>query len=165
MNNSSLLPNQIFSDHWETPVIGSESLWLLRQIYTSNNNYFFFDKGTAGPPRQIYVLTIRGGDTFKISEEGESANRIHELLKNTPPHHINWPKTFKVWNSPLAIEVCRGLAIPEEKYDQMEKFQYIVLTQGETIEFVTFDPPMWEMHQNILLDDLVIQYLRKDSLE
>ena len=65
----------------------------------------------------------------------------------------------------MAIEVCRGLAIPKEEYGQMEKYQYIVLAQNETIEFVTFDPPRWEMHQNILLDDLVIQYLRKDSLD
>lgn len=146
-------------------MIESENLWLYRQLFTSNNNYFFFNKDSDGPEDPIYILTIRGGDTFKISDEEESTNRIHELIKNKPPYHIKYPKTFKVWNSPLAIEVCRGLAIPKEKYEQMEKFQYIVLTQNETIELVTFDPPKWEVHQNILLDDLVIQYLRKDSLD
>jgi hypothetical protein len=163
MNESD--ENQIICEHWKTPVMESESLWLYRQLFTSNSNYFFFNKDSDGPDDPIYTLTIRGGDTFKISEEGESANRIHELLKNKPPYHFKWPKTFKVWNSPLAIEVCSGLGIPKEKYEQMEKFQYIVLTQGETIEFVTFDPPKWEIHKNILMDDLVIQYLKKDSLD
>ena len=163
MNKSD--KNQIICEYWETPVIESESLWLYRQLFTSNNNYFFFNKDSDGPEDPIYILTIRGGDTFKISAEGESTNRIHELIKNKPPYHIKYPKTFKVWSSPLAIEVCRGLAIPKEEYEQMEKYQYIILAQNETIEFVTFDPPKWEMHQNILLDDLVMQYLRKDSLD
>jgi len=157
--------NQIICEYWETPVIGSDCLWLYRLLYTHFNTYFFFHKDHDGIDDPVYVLSIRGRETFKISDEGESTNRIHELLKHKPPYHIKWPKTFKVWNSPLAIEVCRGLAIPKEEYGQMEKYQYIVLAQNETIEFVTFDPPRWEMHQNILLDDLVIQYLRKDSLD
>jgi hypothetical protein len=160
MNNSD-----IYCNHWNTLVIDSENLWLYRQLYTSFNNYFFFNKNSDGPNDPIYVLTIRGGDTFKISDEGESCSRIHELLKSAPSFHVKWPKTFKVWNSPLAIEACRGLAIPKEEYQTMEKYQYVVLAQDETIEFVTFDEPIWEMHENILLDDLVIQYLKKDSLD
>jgi hypothetical protein len=157
--------NQIICVYWETPVIDSESLWLYRILYTHFNTYFFFhkDRDNIGDP--VYVLSIRGRETFKISDEGESTNRIHELLKHRPPYHIEWPKTFKVWNSPLAFEVCRGLAIPKEEYEQMEKFQYIVLAQDETIEFVTSEEPKWEIHQNILLDDLVVQYLKKDSLD
>jgi len=157
--------NQIICECWETPVIDSENLWLYRLLYTHFNTYFFFHKDRDGINDPIYVLTIRGRETFKISDEGESTSRIHELLKHKPPHHIKWPKTFKVWNSQLAIEVCRGLAIPKEKYEQIEKYQYIVLAQDETIEFVTNKEPKWEIHQNIFLDDLVIQYLRKDSLD
>jgi hypothetical protein len=163
MNKSD--KNQIICEHWETPVIGSESLWLYRLLYTHFNTYFFFHKDRDEINDPVYVLSIRGRETFKISDEGESTNRIHELLKYKPPYHIKWPKTFKVWNSPLAIEVCRGLAIPKEEYEQMEKYQYIVLAQNETIEFVTNKEPKWEIHQNILLDDLVIQYLKKDSLD
>jgi len=165
MNNSLSNIDNIRCDYWKTPVIDSESLWLYRLLYTHFNNYFFFHKDSDGIEDPIYVLTIPGGDTFKISDEGESSNRIHELLKNKPPYHIKWPKTFKVWNSPLAIEVCRGLAIPKEEYEQIEKFQYVVLTQNETIEFVTFKAPKWEICEGIKLDDLVIQYLRKDSLD
>lgn len=157
--------NQSICEYWETPVIDSESLWLYRLLYTHFNTYFFFHKDRDGINDPIYVLAIRGRETFKVSDEGESTSRIHELLKNKPPYHIKWPKTFKVWNSPLAIEVCRGLAIPKEEYEQMEKYQYIVLAQDETIEFVTSKEPKWEIHQNILLDDLVIQYLKKDSLD
>lgn len=160
MNNS-----HIYCNHWNTPVIDSDYLWLYRQLNTSFNNYFFFNKNSDGPNDPIYVLAIRGKDTFKISDEGESSSRIHELLKGAPSFHVKWPRTFKVWNSPLAVEVSRGLAIPKEEYETMEKYQYVVLAQDETIEFVTFDEPIWEMHENILLDDLVIQYLKRDSLD
>jgi hypothetical protein len=151
--------------HWETPVTGSENLWFYRQLFTSNNIYFFFNTNFDEGKDSTYVLTIHGGDTFKISDEGESISRMIQLLKNSPPSHIKYPRTYKVWNSPLAIEVCLGLAIPEEEYDKMEKFQYVILAQNETIEFVTFETPKWEIHHDILLDDLVIQYLRKDSLD
>jgi hypothetical protein len=163
MKNSN--KKQVICEHWETPVIDSESLWLYRLLYTHFNTYFFFYKDHDGINNPIYVLIIRCRDTFKVSDECESTNRIHKLLKHKPPHHIKWPKTFKVWNSPLAIEVCSSRAIPKEEYEQMEKYQYIILAQDETIEFVTLDIPKWEVHQNILLDDLVIQYLKKDSLD
>jgi hypothetical protein len=39
------------------------------------------------------------------------------------------------------------------------------LAQDEVIEFVTFEDLKWEIHENILLDDLVMHYLKKDSLD
>jgi hypothetical protein len=74
-------------------------------------------------------------------------------------------RTFKAWNTQFAIESCLGLAIPEEEYDEMEKFQYIIYTNDAWLQFVTFDPVKWEFHQNVLLKDLVIQYLSNDSLD
>lgn len=165
MKDTSSNIGNITTEYWETPIVDSQFLWLYRQLYTSLNNYFFFNKDTDGPDDPIYVLTVPCRDTFKISDEGDNTVRMIELLKNRKPSHRKKGRSFKVWNSPLAIEVCRGLAIPKEEYEQMEKFQYVVLAQDETIEFVTFDPPKWEIHQDILLDDLVIQYLKKDSLD
>jgi hypothetical protein len=160
---NKLDPKQVISEHWETPVIDSQFLWLYRQLYTSNNNYFFFHKDSDGPEDSIYVLTIRGGETFKISDESDSTYRINRLLENAPEYHTKWPKTFKVWNSPFALEACLRLGITEKEYDEMEKFQYVVLTQDETIEFVTSDVPVWEIYEGVAHDDLVIQHLKKDS--
>lgn len=164
MNKSD--KNQIICEYWETPVVDHQFLWLSQQLYTEMNNYFFFENDVDGPTDPIYVMCIRTRETFKISDETESANRIFELTKNK--NETSGRKrglTFKVWNTPFAIEVCSGLKISSEEYDQMEKFQYIVSTQDETIEFVTFSPPTWETYEGIKLEDLVIQYVKKDSLD
>lgn len=165
MNSTSSAIDNFKSEYWETPIVDSQSLWLYRQLYTGLNNYFFFYKDSDGFNQPIYVLTIRSRDTYKISDEGDSAKRMVELLKNRNSSHRKKGRSFKVWNSPLALEVCRGLAIPEEEYVHMEKFQYVILAQDETIEFVTFDPPKWELHKNKKLDELVVEYLQKDSLD
>ena len=47
----------------------------------------------------------------------------------------------------------------------MEKFQFIIYTNDAWIQFVTFDPVQWTFHQNVKLEDLVIQHLRKDFLD
>jgi hypothetical protein len=165
MKDNTTNPDKIITEYWETPILDSQYLWLYRQLYTSLNNYFFFNKDTDEPLSPIYVLTLPCRDTFKISDEGDSTMRIVELLKNRKSSYRTKGRSFKVWNSPLAIEVCRSLPIPNEEYKQIEKFQYVILAQDETIEFVTFNPPKWEIHHNILLDELVIQYLRKNSLD
>jgi hypothetical protein len=166
MNDSSApASNQIICEYWESPVLDHHFLWLSRQLYTGNNNYFFFENDIDGPADPIYVLTIGWNDTFKISEEGVSSSRMHELLKNRSFSHRTKGRTFKVWNTPLALETCRGFPISKDEYDQMEKFQYVIFSQNETIEFVTFDPPKWEIYQKIKMDDLIMQYLKKDSLD
>lgn len=159
MNKSN--QNKIFCDFWDTPIINLQFLWFSKQLNTGQGNYFFFESDTDAPDGPIYVMEIGSRETVKTSDEGDSTYRINQLLESSPrPANGVRKKSFKVWNSPLALEACLRLGISEKKYDEMEKFQYIVLTQNETIEFVTFDPPKWEIHQNILLDDLVIQYLR-----
>lgn len=163
MNNSSTSSDQLFSDYWETPVVDHQFLWLSRQLYTGLNNYFFFNNDVEGPADPIYVLTIGPRETFKISDESDSSIRISNLLGNMLPSQRESGSSFKVWNSPLAMEACLRLGISSKEYNEMEKFQYIVLTQDETIEFVTLKEPKWETYEGIELDDLVLQYLKKDS--
>ena len=38
-------------------------------------------------------------------------------------------------------------------------------TNDAWIKFVTFDPVKWEFHQNVLLKDLIIQYLTNDFFD
>jgi hypothetical protein len=73
--------------------------------------------------------------------------------------------SFKVWNSPLALEASLRLGMSSKEYDGMEKFQYIVLAQDEIIEFVTYNLPKWEIYEGANLDELVMQYLKKDCLD
>ena len=165
MNNSSATSDQFFSEYWETPVVDHQFLWLSRQLYTGLNNYFFFNNDVDGPADPIYVLTIGALETFKISDESDSSIRISNLLENMLPSQRKRGSSFRVWNSPLALEACRRLGMSSKEYDEMEKFQYVILTQDETIEFVTFKAPKWEIYDGVKLDDLVIQYLTKDSLD
>jgi hypothetical protein len=145
--------SQITCDFWETPIIHLEILWTSKQLNTGKNNYFFFEGDTDAPAGPIYVMAIGSKETVKTSYEGDSTYRINQLLESSsrPTSGIR-KKSLKVWNSPLALEAHLRLGISEKEYNETEKFQYIVLTQNETIEFVTSMPPRWEIHQNIQLD-------------
>ena len=162
MNN--LNQDKIICDYWETPITDHRFLWFVFQFYDGKYNYFFFNNDVNGPVDPIYVMTIRNRDTFKISDETGSERRIIQLLKHEKVSTRTKGKSFKVWNSPLAVEYYKGLPLTKKEYDQKDKFQYVILTQDETIEFVTLEEPKWEIHENIHLDDLVIQYLKKDPL-
>jgi hypothetical protein len=163
MNNSLTPPDQLISDYWESPVVDHQFLWLSRQLYTGLNNYFFFNNDDEGPSDPIYVLIIGARDTFKISDESDSSIRISNLLESMLPSQRQRGSSFKVWNSPLALEACLRIGMSSKEYNEMEKFQYIVLTQDETIEFVTLNEPRWETYEGKELDDLVLYYLKKDS--
>lgn len=163
---NKLNQNQIICDFWDTPIINHQFIWFSKQLNTGRSNYFFFETDTDAPAGPIYVMAIGSRETVKTSEEGDSTYRINQLLESSPrPSNGVRKRSFKVWNSPLALEACLRLGTSEKEYKEMEKFQYVVLTQNGTIEFVTFSPPKWETYENILLNDLVIQYLRMDSLD
>lgn len=163
--SESFDPDKVICDYWKTPLLDSKALWLERQLYTGYNNYFFFTKNGHVPKSPIHILSIRWGDTFKISEEGEGMFWINRLLKNKKPSRRKRGRTFKVWNSQLALEVTEGMLYPEAEYRKMEKFQYVVLAQDESIEFVTYDEPKWELHHGMSLNDAVTMCLERDCPE
>lgn len=166
MKYKSILDNCIDFEVWQTPVMKSNELWLMNQLYTEFSIYFFFKRNHDSPPEEYHVLKIDSIYPFKIIEEGMGSNIVGNLVTRENPRVRESTKfrTFKVWNTQFAIESCLGLALPTEEYDQMEKLQYIIYTNDAWVQFVTFDSPEWTFHQGIKLDDLIIQYLRQDSL-
>lgn len=161
MNNHEV--NEVRCAYWETPVAGLETLWLSNQLYTGSNNYFFFENGISDPVRFIYVLIIRALDAFKLSDESDSSIRISKLLDNRLSNDRKFARSYKIWNSPYALEASYTLGMTTQEYEEMEKFQYLIATQDVIIEFVTDATPEWEVYEGQNLDDLVIQYLKKDS--
>jgi hypothetical protein len=155
--------NQIVCDFWDTPIIDIQFLWFSGQLKTGQSNYFFFECDTDAPVGSIYVMTIGNRETVKISDEGDSTYRMNQLLMNSPrPLNGIRKKSLKIWNSPLALEACLRLGITKKEYGEIEKFQYVILTQDETIELVTIKEPSWETYKGLKLEELVIQYVRKD---
>jgi hypothetical protein len=164
MNN--IFDKKIVSEYWDTPVLQSNELWLEIQFYTENHIVFFFKKNYDSPKNEYHVLTIEADSPFRITEEGLGWKVVGDLLdNNTAREEGKRGRTFKVWNTQFAIESCLGLAIPAEKYDEMEKFQYVIYTNDAWVQFVTFDPVKWEYHQNMQLKDLIVQYLSNDFLD
>jgi hypothetical protein len=163
----SKIDKSISFERWDTPVGTSNELWLLRQLFTTSHAYFFFHKNHDSPSDEYYILTINGDDPFRLTEEGLGSNVIGGLVTEKEANLCECTKyrTFKIWDTPFAQNSFSGLAISEEEYDKKEKFQYLIYTQDTWIEFVAFKPPKWEFHQDKKLDDLVIQYLRKDTLD
>lgn len=167
MRRKSILSNSIEFEVWQTPIIQSNELWLVNQLYSKFNLYFFFKKNHDSPADEYHVLTIDHNCPFKIIEEGMGSNVVGNLvtIENAKVRESTKYRTFKVWNTQFAIESCLGLAIPAEEYDAMEKFQYVIYTNDAWVQFVSFDSPEWIFHQGIKLDELVIQYLRKDFFD
>lgn len=163
----SKIDKSISFERWETPVGNSSELWVERQLFTTFNTYFFFHKNHDSPVDEYYVLTINGDDPFRLTEEGLGSNTIGGLVtaENARVRESTKYRTFKVWSTPFAKKSFGSLIISEEEYDKKEKFQYLIYTQDAWIEFVAFKPPKWDFHQDKKLDDLVIQYLRKDTLD
>lgn len=138
-------------------------LWLSNQLYTGSSNYFFFENGIDDPERFIYVLTIRALDAFKLSDESDASIRINKLLDNRLPENREWARSYKIWNSPYALEASYRLGMTSKEYDETEKFQYLIVTQDVAIEFVTLALPKWEVYEGGNLDELLIQHLKRDS--
>ena len=164
MNN--IFDEKALCEYWDTPVLQSNELWLEMQFYTENQIVFFFKRNYDSPKNEYHVLTIEADSPFRIIEEGLGWKVVGDLLENNSAREEGKRgRTFKVWNTQFAIESCLGLAIPAEKYDVMEKFQYIIYTNDAWIQFVTFDPIKWEFHQNVPFKDLVLKYLSNDFLD
>lgn len=163
----SKINKSILFDRWETPVGNSCELWVERQLFTTFNTYFFFHKNHDSPSDDFYVLTINVGDPFRLTEEGLGSKTVGGLVtaKDAIVSECIKYRTFKVWNTSFAKKSFGGLVISEEEYNKKEKFQYLIYTQDTWIEFVAFKPPKWELHHNKKVDDLVIEYLRKDALD
>lgn len=165
MNNTQNRNKEIVCKFWDTPVSRSNELWLVNQIFTTFYIHFFFQRNYDSSENEYHVLTIDGDSPFRITEEGLGWKVVGDLLENdiSPKDQQGQRRgTYKVWNTQFAIESCRGLAIPKEEYDKMEKFQYIIYTNDAWIQFVAFDPMKWEFHQGSKLNDLVMEYLRND---
>lgn len=167
MRYKSILDNSVEFEVWQTPATQSNELWLVNQLYTEFSIYFFFKRNHDSPPDEYHVLKIDSICPFKIIEEGMGSNVVGNLVTRENPRIRESTKfrTFKVWNTQFAIESCLGLTMTAEKYNAMEKFQYIIYTNDAWIQFVSFDSPEWTFHQGIKLDDLIIQHLRKDFLK
>jgi hypothetical protein len=162
----NIFDEKVLCEYWDTPVLQSNELWLEMQFYTENQIVFFFKRNYDSPKNEYHVLTIVGDSPFRITEEGLGWKVVGDLLENnTAREEGKKGRTFKVWNTQFAIESFRGLAIPKEEYDKLEKFQYIIYTNDAWIQFVTFDPVKWEFHQNVPFKDLVLQYLSNDFLD
>ncbi len=144
----------------------SNELWLELQLYTENHIVFIFKRNYDSPKNEYHVLTIEADSPFRITEEGLGWKVVGNLLhNNTAREEGKRGRTFKVWNTQFAIESFRGLAIPKEEYDEMEKFQYVIYTNDAWVHFVTFDPVKWEYHENMHLKDLILQYLIHEFLD
>jgi len=164
MNN--IFDKKVVCEYWDTPLLQSNELWLEMQFYTEKHIVFFFKRNYDSPENEYHVLTLEADSPFRITEEGLGWKVVGDLLdNNTAREEGKRGRTFKVWNTQFAIESCLGLAIPAEKYDEMEKFQYVIYTNDAWVQFVTFDSVKWEFHQNVHLKDLVAQYLSNNLLD
>lgn len=164
MNN--LFDKKVVCEYWDTPVLESNELWLEIQFYTESHIVFFFKKNYDSHKNEYHVLTIEADSPFRITEEGLGWKVVGDLLdNNTAREEGKRGRTFKVWNTQFAIESCLGLAIPAEKFDEMEKFQFVIYTNDAWVQFVTFDSVKWEYHQGMHLKDLIVQYLSDDFLD
>lgn len=169
MKKKSQAGKDIVFEVWKTPVVKSNELWLVRQLFTGSTISFFFQRNHDSPKNEFYVLTISGLDSFRLTEEGLGSNSVGNLvtIPNGTFRESTKYRTFKVWNSAFAKTTYKALPIMKAEYKNLENsnrvLEYLIYTQDAWIEIIALDPPEWEFHKNIKLTDLVIKYLKEGS--
>jgi hypothetical protein len=85
MKYKSILDDSIDFKVWQTPVMKSNELWLMNQLYTEFSIYFFFKRNHDSPPKEYHVLKIDSIYPFKIIEEGMGSNVVGNLVTRENP--------------------------------------------------------------------------------
>jgi hypothetical protein len=164
MKIKSSAGKDIFFEAWNTPVMQSEQLWLLRQFFTGSQVHFFFQMNHDSKD-EFYVLSVSGGSPFRITEEGLGWTYVGKYIESETPSKKKEKKcsTFRIWNTSFAKNTYSARPLKEDERVSEDIFQYLIITQDEWVEFISLTPPKWEIHKNVKLEKLVLKYM-KESL-
>jgi hypothetical protein len=156
----------VYYERWKTPIMYNEQLWLTGILQTINQTHMFFGLNTDAP-KNIHVMTFERFCPYRLTEEYLAYHCIGKYFRKKKPHNKRIKKcsTWKLWNTSfiLDLETANALSDYAKKRDK-NIFEYLISTQDEDIEIISFQPPEWTLHENVKMNKLVNLYMKK-SLE
>lgn len=161
-----------FLERWKTPVSDAYLLWLSAVLQTASQVHFFFAIGLPSKKikkkHDVHVMTISRYWPYRVIEEEYAHSCIgryfhtHPSEKKYPPGFpIGQSRTWKIWGTSFIQELDRGKALSDYKEERDKNiFEYLILTEGEWIEFVS-GPPRWEVLHDTTVKMAVRHYLKE----
>ena len=128
--------NDVFFSPWDCPLSGKDPLFFIGLLEVYDIRFFL------GGKEAIYVVTIPRRSVFRLIDETQLGT-LRELLteaKGEVPLGKNevWNhKAWKAWGTPFLKELGALVFLDYPKEDQ---FQYIILTEDESPEFICYTP-------------------------
>lgn len=166
MKVESAYGNEVYLEDWNTPIMYNRQLWLLAELRIMNDIHLFF-KLNSDSPDEIYVVTISSRCPLRITDETYAYNCIGKYLDRKVPRAKGEQScsTLKLWNTSFIEDIEENNALSDYALQRDRNiFQYLIITEDEWIEFISLEPPEWNFHKNVKIDELANVYMKK-SLE
>jgi len=128
--------DDVFFAPWHCPLSAKDPLFFVGMLEVYHIRFFLGGKDA------LYVVTIPRRSVFRLIDETH-LGKLMDILKETEsekPLSKNevWNhKTWKAWGTPFLKELGSLVFLDYPKEDQ---FQYIILTEDESPEFVCYGP-------------------------
>lgn len=154
----------VLREKWKTPIMHNKQLWLQFILQTITGIHFFFtldDKKS-----EIHIMTIKSGSSYRVTEESLGYHCIGKYFRTKKPlsKKVKICSSWKLWNTSfiLDMETANALSGYAKRRDK-NRFEYLIASQDEYIEFISYDEPLWQKREDVKIDKLINEYV-KDSL-
>lgn len=158
--------NDVYLEHWRTPIMHNQQLWLQFVLHTGSTVHFFFSVNDKA--ESIHVMTINCGWPYRVVDESLGYHCIGKYFrfKKEPLKKVKICSTWKVWNTSFILDMESANALSGyAKKRNKDYFEYVIATQDEYIEFISLNPPSWEFYQDIEIQKLINDYTEKSLVE
>jgi len=166
MKVESAYGNEVYLEDWNTPIMHNNQLWLVAELRIMSDVHLFFQLNSDSGD-EFYAITISSRCPLRITDETYAYNCIGKYLSRKVPRKKDEKRcsTLKLWNTSFIKDIEENNALSGYALERDKNiFQYLIITDDEWVEFISLDPPEWNFHKNVKIDELVNVYMKK-SLE
>ena len=162
MKKKSEFVKGVVYEKWKTPIMHNNQLWLHFVLQTITDLHFFFSLNDK--KKEIHIMTIDSARAYRVTEEGLGYHCIGKYFKSKKPisNRVKKCSTWKLWNTSFILDMETANALSGYAKKRNKKyFEYLISTQDEDIEFISYDDPIWTKHENVKIDKLISEYVKK----
>lgn len=162
MKKKSELVKEVIYEKWKTPIMHNNQLWLHFALQTMSGIHFFFSLDDK--KKEIHIMTIKRGSSYRLTEESLGYHCIGKYFKskNLFSNRVKKCSTWKLWNTSFVLDMETENALSGYGKKRNKKyFEYLISAQDEDIEFISFTKPVWEKRENVKIDKLINEYVKK----
>jgi hypothetical protein len=161
VKKKSEIVKEVIYEKWKTPIMHNNQLWLHFILQTITGIHFFF---TLDQEKAVHIMTIDSARAYRVTEESLGYHCIGKYFKSKKPlsNRVKKCSTWKLWNTSFILDMETGNALSGYAKKRNKKyFEYLISAQDEDIEFISYDEPVWEKRENVKIDKLINEYVKK----